>query len=41
MEAIREGSERPVLHVGELEYQTDLAPLDDPSGRRSQPRGKC
>lgn len=35
MEAIREGSELPVLHVGELEYQTDLAPLEAPSGKRS------
>lgn len=33
MEAIREGGELPVLHVGELEYQTDLAPLDGPAGR--------
>jgi hypothetical protein len=32
MEAIREGSELPVLHVGELEYLTDLAPLDATSG---------
>lgn len=30
MEAIREGSELPVLHVGELEYLTDMAPLDGP-----------
>lgn len=28
MDAIREGSELPVLHVGELEYLTDLAPLE-------------
>lgn len=32
MEAIREGNELPVLHVGELEYLTDLAPLDGPRG---------
>ena len=38
MEAIREGSELPVLHVGELEYQTDLAPLETPAGQRRQPR---
>lgn len=29
MEAIRQGAELPVLHVGELEYQTDMAPFDD------------
>ncbi len=29
MEAIRQGSELPVLHVGDWEYQTDMAPLDD------------
>ncbi len=35
MEAIREGGELPVLHVGELEYLTDMAPLDGPpSGER-------
>ena len=34
MEAIRAGSELPVLHVGELEYQTDLAPLEVASGPR-------
>jgi hypothetical protein len=37
MDAIREGSELPVLHVGELEYLTDLAPLErqgPASGRR-------
>lgn len=38
MEAIREGSELPVLHVGELEYATDLAPLEEPSGRLRHPR---
>lgn len=38
MEAIRQGSERPVLHVGELEYQTDMAPLEAPTGQRRQPR---
>ena len=38
MEAIREGSELPVLHVGELEYQTDLAPLETPASQRRQPR---
>lgn len=32
MEAIREGGELPVLHVGELEYLTDMAPLDAPQG---------
>lgn len=32
MEAIRAGNERPVLHVGELEYQTDMAPLEGPRG---------
>lgn len=38
MEAIREGSELPVLHVGDLEYLTDLAPLEEPQGdfRRRQ-----
>lgn len=37
MDAIREGNELPVLHVGELEYLTDLAPLEslrEGSGRR-------
>lgn len=29
MEAIREGSERPVLHVGDWEYQTDMASLGE------------
>jgi hypothetical protein len=29
MEAIRQGSERPVLHVGDREYQTEMAPLDE------------
>lgn len=29
MEAIQQGLELPVLHVGDLEYQTDMAPLDD------------
>ena len=38
MDAIREGSELPVLHVGELEYQTDMAPLEAPTGRRRQQR---
>lgn len=28
MEAIRQGNEPPVLHVGDWEYQTDMAPLD-------------
>lgn len=38
MEAIREGNELPVLHVGELEYMTDMAPLEGPQGdaRRRQ-----
>ena len=36
MEAIRVGSELPVLHVGELEYQTDMAPLEAPSSKRRQ-----
>lgn len=38
MEAIREGSELPVLHVGELEYLTDMAPLDGPRGDERQRR---
>ena len=38
MEAIRAGNELPVLHVGELEYQTDLAPLEAPADKRRQPR---
>lgn len=29
MEAIRQGNELPVLHVGDWEYQTDMAPLDE------------
>lgn len=29
MEAIRQGNELPVLHVGDWEYQTDIVPLDD------------
>lgn len=29
MEAIQQGLALPVLHVGDLEYQTDLAPLDE------------
>ncbi len=36
MEAIRQGSERPVLHVGDWEYQTDMAPLDDSVARRQR-----
>ena len=38
MEAIREGSELPVLHVGELEYLTDMAPLEGPRGDERQRR---
>lgn len=38
MEAIRAGSERPVLHVGELEYQTDMASLEASVGKRRQQR---
>jgi len=34
MEAIRQGSELPVLHVGDWEYQTDMAPLDGPGSQR-------
>ena len=34
MEAIRQGSERPVLRVGDQEYQTDMAPLDGPGSQR-------
>ncbi|MEK9951063.1 MAG: hypothetical protein VW687_02725 [Curvibacter sp.] len=34
MEAIRKGSELPLLHVGELEYLTDMAPLEEPGGGR-------
>ncbi len=30
MEAIRAGTGRPMLHVGELSYSTDMAPLDGP-----------
>lgn len=37
MEAIRQGSDLPVLHVGEWEYQTDMAPLDE-DGRGTLPR---
>lgn len=37
MEAIRQGSDLPVLHVGEWEYQTDMAPLDE-DGRGTVPR---
>lgn len=29
MEAIRKGASLPVLHVGEQEYKSDLAPLDE------------
>ncbi len=36
MEAIRRGSELPVLHVGDLEYQSEMAPLDE-AGRRGGP----
>lgn len=36
MEAIRQGGERPVLHVGDWEYQTDMAPLDDTGTRRQR-----
>lgn len=36
MDAIRAGEELPVLHVGELEYHTDMAPLDEPG--RGRPR---
>lgn len=38
MEAIREGSELPVLHVGELEYLTDMAALEGPRGDERQRR---
>ncbi len=31
MEAIRAGTERPVLHVGDRAYSTDMAPLDGPT----------
>lgn len=34
MEAIRQGGELPVLRVGDWEYQTDTAPLDDTDARR-------
>lgn len=34
MEAIRQGNELPVLHVGDWEYQTDMAPLDSPGSQR-------
>lgn len=34
MEAIRAGTERPVLHVGDLAYSTDRAPLDGPGSGR-------
>jgi len=33
MEAIRQGGELPVLHVGDWEYQTDMAPLDGAESR--------
>lgn len=36
MEAIRQGSELPVLHVGDREYHSEMAPLDD-AGRRGGP----
>ncbi len=36
MEAIRQGSELPVLHVGDWEYQTDMAPLEDTEARRKR-----
>ena len=36
MQAIRQGSELPVLHVGDWEYQTDMAPLDDSEARRQR-----
>ncbi len=36
MQAIRQGSELPVLHVGDWEYQTDMAPLDDREARRQR-----
>jgi len=40
MDAIRRGTDLPVLHVGELEYQSDMAPLDDGSrGRRRHDSG--
>lgn len=34
MEAIRQGNELPVLHVGDWEYQTDMAPLDGTGTQR-------
>lgn len=34
MEAIRQGSELPVLHLGDWEYQTDMPPLDSPGSQR-------
>lgn len=34
MEAIRQGNELPVLHVGDWEYQTDMAPLDGTESQR-------
>lgn len=42
MEALREGGELPVLHVGDWEYQTDMAALDEDGRaaaiRKSDPR---
>ena len=29
MEAIKEGASLPPIHVGDQEYRSDLAPLDD------------
>lgn len=37
MEAIRQGTELPVLHVGEREYQSEMTPLDE-AGRRGGSR---
>jgi hypothetical protein len=36
MEAIRQGSELPVLHVGDWEYQTDMAPLGGSESQRER-----
>jgi hypothetical protein len=37
MEAIRDGGELPVLHVGDWEYQTDMMPLDEGRVPGAQP----
>lgn len=36
MDAIRRGTELPVLHVGDREYQSEMAPLDEEGRHDSQ-----